>query len=105
LKSVFVRTLAYTVNPGDEETVIPYEELISVRSRLKRFGINAVDFNEIRSYLGSRPAYSVVRNHDPRELYDFYIDRKEMSLLRKRLNAPGPYKTLEEIYIEYRMSF
>jgi hypothetical protein len=84
---------------------LSYEELISVRSRLKRFGINAVDFNEIRSYLGSYPAYSMVKNLDPRELYDFYIDRKETSLLRKRLNTPGPYKTLEEIYLEYRMSF
>ncbi|MDR0402245.1 MAG: hypothetical protein LBH35_01500 [Treponema sp.] len=84
---------------------LSYEELISVRSRLKRFGINAVDFNEIRSYLGRRPAYSMVSSYDPRELYDFYIDRKEASLLRKRLNAPGPYKTLEEIYLEYRISF
>jgi hypothetical protein len=84
---------------------LSYEELVSVRSRLKRFGINAVDFNEIRFYLGSRPAYSMAKNRDPRALYDFYIDRKETSLLRKRLNAPGPYKTLEEIYLEYRMSF
>jgi hypothetical protein len=83
---------------------LSYEELVSVRSRLKRFGINAVDFNEIRSYLGSRPAYSMIKNRDPRVLYDFYIDRKETSLLRKRLAAPGPYKTLEEIYLEYRMS-
>jgi hypothetical protein len=73
--------------------------------RLKRFGINAVSFDEIRSYLGSRPAYSVLKNPDPRMLYDFYIDRKEASLLRKRLNAPGPYKTLEEIYLQYRMNF
>ncbi|MDR2049597.1 MAG: hypothetical protein LBP69_09105 [Treponema sp.] len=84
---------------------LSYEELVSVRSRLRRFGINAVDFTEIHSYLGSRPAYSMVKNHDPRVLYDFYIDRKETSLLRKRLNASGPYKTLEEIYLEYRMSF
>jgi hypothetical protein len=84
---------------------LSYEELLSVRSRLKRFGINAVDFNEIRSYLGSRPAYSMAKNHDPRVLYDFYIDRKETSLLRKRLGAPGPYRTIEEIYLKYRMSF
>jgi hypothetical protein len=84
---------------------LSYEELVSVRSRLRRFGITAVDFNEIRFYLGSRPAYSTVKNSDPRELYDFYIGRKEASLLRKRLTAPGPYKTLEEIYLEYRMSF
>jgi hypothetical protein len=84
---------------------LSYEELVSVRSRLRRFGINAVDFDEIRFYLGSRPAYSIVKKSDPRELYDFYIDRKEASLLRKRLAAPGPYKTLEEIYLEYRMNF
>jgi hypothetical protein len=84
---------------------LSYEELLSVRSRLKRFGINAVDFNEIRFYLGRRSAYSMAKNHDPRVLYDFYIDRKETSLFRKRLNAPGPYKTLEEIYLEYRMNF
>jgi hypothetical protein len=87
---------------------LSWEELLSVRSRLKRFGITAVDFNEIRSYLGSRPAYSMAKNHDPRFdprlLYDFYIDRKEASLLRKRLNAPGPYRTIEEIYLKYRMS-
>ncbi|MDR1506350.1 MAG: hypothetical protein LBI67_04545 [Treponema sp.] len=82
---------------------LSYEELISVRSRLRRFGINAVDFNEIHAYLGSRPAYLMVKNADPRMLYDFYIDRKEASLLRKRLGAPGPYKTLEEIYLEYRL--
>ncbi|MDR2143165.1 MAG: hypothetical protein LBP29_02210 [Treponema sp.] len=83
---------------------LSWEELLSVRSRLKRFGITAVDFNEIRSYLGSRPAYSMAKNHDPRLLYDFYIDRKEASLLRKRLDAPGPYRTIEEIYLKYRMS-
>jgi hypothetical protein len=83
---------------------LSYEELCSVRSRLRRFGINAVDFDEIRSYLGSTPAYSMVKNTDPRAIYDFYIDRKEASLLRQRLNSPGPYKTLEEIYLRYRMN-
>lgn len=84
---------------------LSYEELISVRARLKRFGITALGFNEIRSYLGSRPAYSMERNNDPRALYNFYIDRKEASQLRRRLDAPGPYRTLEEIYLKYRMNF
>jgi hypothetical protein len=98
----------------DEETVwaldefifgLSYEELVSVRSRLKRFGINAVDAAEIRSYLGSEPAYSMAKDRDPRVLYNFYVDRKEAALLRKRLGAPGPYKTLEEIYLKYRINF
>jgi hypothetical protein len=98
----------------DEETVwaleefifgLSYEELVSVRSRLKRFGINAVDAAEIRFYLGSEPAYSMAEDRDPRVLYDFYINRKDASLLRKRIGRPGPYKTLEEIYLKYRMNF
>jgi hypothetical protein len=83
---------------------LSYEELASVRSRLKRFGINAVNPSEIRSYLGNTPAYSMAKDRDPRVLYDFYVDRKEASLMRKRLGTPGPYKTLEEIYLKYRMN-
>jgi hypothetical protein len=82
---------------------LSYEELISVRQRLKRFGINAVDFDEIRLYLGSKPAYDIVKNPDPRAIYTFYIDRKDASLLRQRLQTKGPYRTLEEIYLKYRM--
>ena len=97
---------------GNEETKwaldeflfgLSYEELISVRSRLKRFGIAAVDLNEIRTYLGSAPAYTMMENSDPRLIYDFYIDRKEAAKLRKRLENPGPGKTLEEIYLKYRI--
>lgn len=84
---------------------LSFEELASIRTRLRRFGIHAADFDEIRMYLGSIPAYSVEKNDDPRALYDFYIDRKEASQIRRRLGAPGPYKTLEEIYLKYRMNF
>jgi hypothetical protein len=83
---------------------LSYEELISVRSRLKRFGISAVNSSEIRSYLGSAPAYTTIDNSDPRLIYDFYIDRKEAAQLRKRIDRPGPRKTLEEIYLKYRMT-
>ncbi|MDR0599502.1 MAG: hypothetical protein LBG84_05400 [Treponema sp.] len=83
---------------------LSYEELQSIRSRLRRFGINAVDFNEIRSYLGTTPAYTILNDSDPRLIYDFYMERKEAAQLRKRLNAPGPRKTLEEMYLKYRMT-
>jgi len=98
---------------GNEETKwaldeflfgLSYEELLSVRSRLKKFGIPAVDLNEIRFYLGSKPAYTMIDNSDPRLIYDFYIERKDAALFRKRLEKPGPNKTLEEIYLKYRMT-
>ncbi|MCL1813246.1 MAG: hypothetical protein FWG29_06970 [Treponema sp.] len=83
---------------------LSYEEIVSVRSRLKKFSIPAADYDEIRSYLGSSPAYTVINNSDPRYLHDFYMDRKEAAIIRKRLNNPGPQKTLEEIYLKYRMT-
>jgi len=83
---------------------LSYEELLSVRSRLKKFGIIAVDYSEIRYFLGSTPAYTAIDDSDPRFVHDFYMDRKEAALFRKRLDRPGPRKTLEEIYLKYRMT-
>ena len=83
---------------------LSHEELSSVRSRLKRFGITAVNHREIHSFLGASPAYTMIDNSDPRLMYDFYIDRKEAALFRKRIGSAGPRKTLEEIYLKYRMT-
>jgi hypothetical protein len=82
---------------------LSWEEIHKVRFRLERFGINAVTFNEIRSYLDAKPAYSVVDSNDPRAFYDFFIERRDACILRKRVSAPGPRHTLEEIYLKYRI--
>ena len=82
---------------------LSWEEIQKVRSRLSRFGISAVSYDEIRSYLDAKPAYSVVNDHDPRAIYDFFIERREACTLRKRVSAPGPRHTLEEIYLKYRI--
>jgi hypothetical protein len=83
---------------------LSYEEILEVRSRLSRFGISAVGNDEVRSYLGSNPAYTIVDDVDPRYIYNFYVDRRDAAQLRKRMNAPGPKKTLEEIYLKYRIA-
>jgi hypothetical protein len=82
---------------------LSYEEIIKIRSRLVRFGVNAVGYDEVRSYLGSRPAYGMIRGANPRAIYDFYVDRRDAALFRKRTSAPGPQRTLEEIYLKYRI--
>jgi hypothetical protein len=82
---------------------LSYEEILKVRSRLVRYGIKAVSHDEVRSYLDSKPAYSVVNDRDPRAIYDFFIERKDACSLRKMVNAPGPLNTLEEIYLKYRI--
>jgi hypothetical protein len=83
---------------------LSYEEIDSVRSRLIKFGISAVGHAEIPSYLGSRPAYGIINSSDFREMYNFYVDRRDTARLRQRLSVPGPGRALEEIYIKYRIA-
>ncbi|MDR0589824.1 MAG: hypothetical protein LBG25_04710 [Spirochaetaceae bacterium] len=83
---------------------LSYEEITEVRSRLSRFGISAVNYDEIPSFLGSKPSYTEVTNADPRGIYDFYVDRRDMAAFRKRISAPGPKRPLEEIYLRYRIA-
>ena len=83
---------------------LSYEEIKTVRSRLTSFGIAAVGHDEIRSYLGKHPAYGIVTGSDFRAIYDFYVDRRDAALFRKRVSEPGPQQTLEEIYLKYRIA-
>jgi hypothetical protein len=83
---------------------LSYEELISIRERLIRFGIAAVSHNEVRTYLGGQPAYGIVTSSEFRNIYNFYVDRRDAALLRKRISASGPKSTIEEIYLKYRIA-
>ena len=83
---------------------LSYEEINSVRSRLVKLGINAVSHDEIPSYLESKPAYGVINSSDYRAIYNFYVDRRDAARLRQRLSLPGPGRTLEEIYLKYRIA-
>ena len=82
---------------------LSYEEIQQIRSRLRRFGVSAIGYDEIRSFLGSKPSYSLVNDHDPRAIYDFFIERRDACAIRKRLASPGPRYTLEEIYLKYQI--
>jgi hypothetical protein len=83
---------------------LSFEEISEVRSKLSKFGVSAVSRDEVRAYLDSRPAYAIVTGSDFRAIYDFYVDRRDAALFRKKISAPGPSRTLEEIYIKYRIA-
>ena len=86
---------------------LSYEEILHLRNRLAKYGISAIDSADVRSYLGSEPAYGdyfgLFQNGDPRSIYDFYAERRDAAQYRQRSKTPGPYKTLEELYLMYRM--
>jgi hypothetical protein len=82
---------------------LSYEEIRQVRARLLRFRINAVNYAEVKTYLGHKPGFTLVEGGDMRNIFDFYMDRKEAAQFRKRSASPGPYHTLEELYLRYRI--
>ncbi|MDR2543350.1 MAG: hypothetical protein LBC80_07890 [Treponema sp.] len=82
---------------------LSHEEILQVRKRLERYGVTAVSHDEVRTYLDSKPIYSDVNIEDPRAIYDFFIERRDTCTLRKKVRAPGPLHTLEEIYLKYRI--
>jgi hypothetical protein len=82
---------------------LSYEEIRQVRARLLRFRISAVNYDEVKSYLGHKPSFTTVEGSDMRNIYDFYTDRQEAARFRKRSTAPGPCHTLEELYLRYRI--
>jgi len=82
---------------------LSYEEIMQIRSRLKRYGVLSVGRDEVRSFLDSSPVYTVLNDDDPRMIYDFFVERRDACRLRKRFSSPGPLHTLEEIYLKYRL--
>ena len=82
---------------------LSYEEILKVRTRLQRYGVFSVNGDEVRTYLDSKPVYPAVNNYDPKTIYDFFLERRDTCKLRKRVCAPGPHHTLEEIYLKYRI--
>ena len=82
---------------------LSYEEINSVKTRLAEKNISAVGRDEIHLYLGQTPVYSAIDTSDYRCIYDFYSDRRQAALFRQRMPAPGPWHTLEEIYLKYRI--
>jgi len=82
---------------------LSWEEIREVRARLESRGIDAVGLDGIRGHLSAPPAFMGINENDPRTFYDFFIERRDACNFRKRVCAPGPLYTLEEIYLKYRI--
>jgi len=97
---------------GNDETIwaleeflfgLSYEDIREIRCKLEQDGISAISYDEIHSYLGSKPLCSEIKGSDHRAFYDFFIERRDACTFRKKTKSPGPLRTLEEIYLKYRI--
>ena len=83
---------------------LSYEEISAIRESLINLGINAVNRDEVRLFLGRRPKYVISNDDNPLGIYDFFIDRRDAAALRRETAAPGPRQTLEEMYLRFRLA-
>jgi hypothetical protein len=82
---------------------LPWEEIQELRAHLRETGRTAIGQNEAPAILGKEPMLLSLKTRDPRLIYDFYIDRKNNASFRKRSAAAGPWSTIEEMYLRYRL--
>jgi hypothetical protein len=59
--------------------------------------------SDIEKILKGKREYEVKNFDDPREMYNFYIRRQEKTIIRKKLNLPGPKRTIEEYIISFML--
>ncbi|MBQ0050771.1 MAG: hypothetical protein KBT11_01760 [Treponema sp.] len=103
--SEFIKTQLGTpdVNQAMEEFLfgISYEQITKLKSILKEQGIGAIGRDEVSSFLGADVKTDV--SEDYRDFYQQYTLRRDNARARKRLNIPGPHKTLEDHFISFVM--
>jgi len=77
---------------------LSYEDISFIRTELKSRGMSAIGREEVPGFLGHKAALA---NEDPKIFYRAYTQRRNNADARKRLNAPGPKKTLEDHYMQF----
>lgn len=91
------------VNQAMEEFLfgISYEQITKLKNLLREKGIAAIGRDEVSSFLGTDVKTDV--SEDYRDFFQQYSLRRDNARARKRLNIPGPHKTLEDYFISFVM--
>ena len=91
------------VNQAMEEFLfgISYEQITKLKNILRERGIAAIGRDEVSSFLGADVKTNV--GEDYRDFFQQYSLRRDNARARKRLELPGPHKTLEDYFISFVM--
>ncbi|MGP1454290.1 MAG: hypothetical protein ACTTJ7_00790 [Treponema sp.] len=77
---------------------ISYEKILFIRQILKEQNMSALSRKEAYEIVGIKNDF---QEEDPRMFYTSFIERKNNTDARRRLQAPGPKRTLEDLYIQF----
>lgn len=103
--SQFIKTMLGEpgVNQAMEEFLfgISYEQITKLKNLLREKGIAAISRDEVSTFLDEDVKTNV--SEDYRDFYQQYSLRRDNARARKRLNIPGPHKTIEDYFISFVM--
>lgn len=80
---------------------LSHEQVTHLRKILRDKGVRAIGRDEVSSFLGERVKTDI--SLDYRDFYLLYTVRRDNARARRRLNLPGPKKTLEDHFIGFIM--
>lgn len=80
---------------------LSYEQIHKLRTILKEKGISAIGRDEVAGYLGQH--VKIDAGLDYRDFYTLYTVRRDNARARRRMELPGPHKTLEDYFILFVM--
>ena len=83
---------------------LTYEELVLLRSEMKRQRKTSLRRDEALVILGNKHSYPDYDTDDSREMYRSFRDRKNHGRYRKRAGVEGPKKTFEENLMRFLLS-
>lgn len=80
---------------------ISYEQITKLKNILREKGIAAIGRDEVSTFLGTDIKTNMSENY--RDFFQQYSLRRDNARARKRLDLPGPHKTLEDYFISFIM--
>lgn len=80
---------------------ISYEQINKLKSILREKGIAAIGRDEVSQYLGEHIKTDV--SMDYRDFFTQYSIRRDNARARRRMELPGPHRTLEDMFISFVM--
>ena len=78
---------------------ISYEQIQTLKNTLRTKGISAIGRDEVSKFLGEHVKADA--GLDYRDFYSLYTVRRDNARSRGRFKTEGPYKTLEDYFIQF----
>ncbi len=82
---------------------LDYEELVMLRKKMKEEKLNLISREQAWQLLG-KEEISEESNNAALELYRSYMNRQQNAKIRRFREAPGPKRSLEELFVIYLLS-